>query len=266
MILNKTNPVSSTIGDVGNKMNIRSFFQKKLKKMPRTTKLAIVPKGSSILEIQSLERALRSRPAQLALADLYQVSQSACSRNGKANMEVGSRRERNLVNALRLALGSTVRNDINNSAVEDMFIGDQPFSIKHVANKVGTPYKTKWTADAYKAREYIGGAGRKHPHLLVMYMDLKKEKVTAVCIESSRCVEVIRSLGEDAFDHKAGTNNRGIPHSKRAMQMLLEGCAFCVEMEEMKILGGLDWDQWEMDRIRHYFEKPVDKAGDEVAE
>jgi hypothetical protein len=249
-----------------NKMNVRSFFQKKLKKMPRAKKLAIVPKGSSIPEIQSLERALRSRPAQLALAGGYMFSQALCSRPGP---QVGNLREEAIVRMLQMPpvleiLGKPVRYDISNRAVEDMIIGDQPFSIKHLASNVGSAFKAKWTADADKAQGYINDAGHEHPHLLVMYVDVKGERVTAICIESSRCIEVIRSLGKEAFDHKAGTNNRGIPYSRRAMEMFLDGCAFCVEMEGMKILGGANPLQQLMTESLHLFEKPADKAADEV--
>ena len=246
-------------------MNLRSFFGKSLTRMPRI-KPAFVPRGSSIPEIQSLERVLRSRPAQEVLANGYRFSQALCSRGGP---EVGNLRERSLVRMLQTPpvleiLGKPVRYDINNGAIEDMFIGDQPFSIKHLAGNVGTPFKAKWTADADKAQSFIDEAGHDHPHLLVMYMDMKKEKVTAICIESGRCIEVIRSLGKEAFVTRAGTNNRGVPYSRQAMEMFLDGCAFCVEMEGMKVLGGVDPLQQLMNESLGLFEKPADEASHKV--
>lgn len=255
-----------------NKMNIRSFFQKKLKKMPRAKKLAIVPvpKGSSIPEIQSLERVLRSRPTQLALVEIYRRSQSEHARNGKCTMEIGSSREKDFVALLMEDLGDSVSAEIDNNALEDMRISDHVFSIKHVTGPVGKgTVKAKWTSDADQARAYIAESlapGHIHPHIIINYVDVEGKKVTLNCIESARCTEVIHSLGEAAFKHTARTNNRGVGYSSKAIKGFLTNAAFQIEIPEADLLGGMDPYLRRRQEIRMFRQQLADKAAHEVAE
>jgi hypothetical protein len=226
--------------------------------------------GSTIPEIQVVERVLRSKPTQLALVELYRRSQSEHSRNGKCTMEIGSSREKDLVSVLMLDLGASVCAEIDNSALEDVRIGTQLFSIKHITGAVGTgSIKAKWTADADQARAFVAGslaAEHVHPHILLSYLDVKSGKLTLCCVESMRCTEVIHSLGIDAFKVAVGTNNRGVEYSRQAIQAFVTGCAFCIEVDGIDFLGGLDPYQRRMDEIRRFREEMAHKAGDEVPE
>jgi hypothetical protein len=253
-----------------NKMNIRSFFGKSLSKMPRTKKPAIVAKGSSIPEIQSLERVLVSRPTQLALVEMYRRSQSEHARNGKCTMEIGSSREKDFVALLMEDLGESVCAEIDNSALEDMRIGEHAFSIKHVTGPVGTgSVKAKWTADADQARTFVAESlapEHAHPHIIINYVDVVGKKVTLNCIESARCTEVIHSLGEASFIVAAGTNNRGVGYSRKAIEGFLANAAFRIEILDADLLGGLDPYLRRRQEIRMLRQQLADKAADEVAE
>jgi hypothetical protein len=226
--------------------------------------------GSSIPEIQGLERVLRTESTQLALVELYRRSQSEHARNGKCTMEIGSSREKDLVSVLMLDMGDSVCAEIDNSALEDVRIGTQAFSIKHITGPVGTgSIKAKWTADAEQARTFVTESladGHTHPHILLSYLDVKNRKLTLCCVESGYSTSVIQSLGAEAFKVAAGTNNRGVEYSRRTIQLFLEGCAFCIEVGDIDLLGGLDPYRRRMDEIRRFREQAMRKAGDEVPE
>lgn len=226
--------------------------------------------GSSIPEIQGLERVLRSGPTQLALVELYRRSQSEHARNGKCTMEIGSSREKDLVSVLMLDMGDTVSAEIDNNALEDVRIGSQLFSIKHITGSVGMgSIKAKWTADADQARAFVTESlvdGHTHPHILLSYLDVKVGKLTLCCVESTRCTEVIHSLGADAFKVAVGTNNRGVEYSRRAIQQFLDGCAFAIDINGIDFHGGLDPYRRRMEEIRRFREQAEHKAGDQVPE
>lgn len=248
-------------------MNLRSFFGKSLTRMPRI-KPAFVPRGSSIPEIQSLERVLRSRPTQLALVEMYRRSQSEHARNGKCTMEIGSSREKDFVALLMEDLGDSVCAEIDNSAMEDMRIGDHAFSIKHAGGAVGSgSVKAKWTADADQARTFVTESlapGHVHPHILLNYVDMTGKKVTLNCIESAQCTEVIRSLGEASFIVAAGTNNRGVGYSRKAIQGFLANAAFRVEIDNANLLGGMDPYLRRRQEIRMFRQQLADEASHKV--
>ena len=152
--------------------------------------------GSSIPEIQAVERVLRSGPTQLALVELYRRSHSEHSHNGKCTMEIGASREKDLVSVLMLDLGDTVSAGIDNNALEDVRIGTQTFSIKHITGPVGAgSIKAKWTADADQARTFVAESlteGHTHPHILLSYLDVKSRKLTLCCVESGYSTSVIQ--------------------------------------------------------------------------
>ncbi len=204
---------------------------------------ATAPESVRVRELDLIQSVLENPEAQRGLVRLYAMSQSECKRNGTCGMEIGMYREKDQTALLKLYLGDEMNVNIDNSLPEDFLIGSQKVSIKHSANKVGTPFKAKWTSADKSVEEdiaaMIAAEDSYYPHLLLTYIDAKAKTITIVCISSEHNKHTIKTLGAAAFKVPKG-NSRGIEYSTAAMKMLLSQRCFTVEIADADVDGGED--------------------------
>lgn len=152
-------------------------------------------------------------------------------------------REKDLGAVLKLFLEEDINLDIDNSLPEDYIIGKEKISVKHCGGKVETTVKAKWTSADISAKEaiksMIDAEDSYYPNLLLIYLDIKGKKITAICITAEHNKNVIKTLKNDAFKISAG-NTRGIVYSQSAMKMLLSNRYFTIEITDADLNGGID--------------------------
>ncbi len=194
-------------------------------------------------DLELLRNILEKPEAQRGLITLYSQSQTECTRNGVCGMEVGMSREKDQGAVLKLFLGDSVNLDIDNTLPEDFIIGQAKISSKHSGSKFGSPVKAKWTSADNSVKEtielMINASDSYYPHLLITYLDTKKNRITIVCMSAKTNMNVIKALKEDAFTVPKG-NSRGIEYSKKAMAKLLADRVFTIEIDGADMKGGLN--------------------------
>jgi hypothetical protein len=195
-------------------------------------------------ELLHIHRILSQTMHQKNLIKLYAMSQMECSKNGKITMEVGTHRENDLKAVLKHAECPGLICDVSNTLSEDMVIGTQKISIKHVSGTFGkSGIKAKWTSDTTKANEYIQqmlqNDDKDFINLLIVYIDAKKRRITVVCIEAFVIAGLVRELQEKAFKTAFGKNNRGVEYSKTMIQCMLNNALYCLDIDNVELEKGL---------------------------
>lgn len=198
---------------------------------------------NKIEELELIREVFENKKAQKWLVKLYAESQKECSRNGKCNMEIGMAREKDQGAVLKIFLGDKINLNIDNALLEDYVVLNGRISAKHSSAKVGTPVKAKWSSADVSVKqalkEMIEAPDDYYMHLLLTYIDAKRNIITIICISSESHRSVIKELKEDAYTVPKG-NSRGIQYSAKAMKMLINSAYFTIKIENADISGGLD--------------------------
>ncbi len=203
------------------------------------------PVPEKIPELDRIAEVLSNPAAQRDLITLYSDSQSECQRNGKCTMEIGSSREKDLLAVLKRYIGAGIKTDLDNALVEDCCYNDQRISIKHSSGAVGSGnVKWKWTADSAQAdafiREMLALDPKHFTHILLVYINVEKKRIDAVMVSASTVLDIVRTLGAEAFKSVAGTNNRGISFSTKILQQFMKRAYFHVKMTDVSVETDMD--------------------------
>jgi len=182
--------------------------------------------------------------AQKQLIYLYSESKAECCRNGKAGMEIGTSRENDLKAVLREHLGEDFITDIDNRLIADCEYLNEKISIKHIGGPVYSgSIKAKWTSDQNRAEEFIAQmTAEDHEvshHLLIVYIDEFKNKITIFFVTSDSISESLKKLGTEAFLTRTGENNRGVEYSRKMVREILANKYFSIELNNVKLTEGL---------------------------
>jgi hypothetical protein len=198
-----------------------------------------------IPELDRICEVLSNPAAQRDLVTLYSDSQSECKRNGKCTMEIGSSREKDLLAVLKRYIGDGIKTDLDNALVEDFRYNDQRISVKHSSDVVGGGnIKMKWTADQEQANACIRAMLELKPdhytHILLMYIRVETKCIDAIMVSADTVLDIVRTLGLEAFKSSSGTNNRGINYSKKTLQQFIKRAYFHVKMTDAGIEVDID--------------------------
>ena len=179
------------------------------------------------------------------LISMYANSQAECCRNGKLTMEIGSSRENDLKAVLKWALGDLIKCEIDNCLPEDVYIDDQKVSIKHSSSVVGKgSIKAKWTSDNAQAQKYIAemqeGPLSLFTNMLLVYIDLKHQKITLVCVTDVVMHELVKKLKSNAFRCSQGKNNRGVEYTPELIKLAISKALFIIKLSDVTFKNGLD--------------------------
>lgn len=154
----------------------------------------------------------------------FQLAEIDNSRDGKLGMEIGSARERIIIGLLIYKFGEkNIKIDISITEKEtDVFVFDEPISIKTVTNKKVVGVKLIWTVDAQKALEFINHYSPKCDILLVHINWEAKGGIYLLSKESQK--ETLKKYGTGFYFKlpKKGTNPRGVEITNKAINKLVE--------------------------------------------
>lgn len=201
------------------------------------------------VELDRIKELLNNSTVQKELISLYSDSQAECSRNGKCTMEIGTSRENDFKAVCQDYIGNDFITDIDNSEVEDCRLNGEKISIKHISGSFGGgSIKAKWTSDTEQAKKFINdmissveSAETDHyTHLILIWIDVKKKKITICCVSSETVRNTVKSLGTNSFTSATGTNNRGVEYSKKMISELINNSYFTIEMKDITLTNGDD--------------------------
>lgn len=198
-----------------------------------------------IPELDRICEVLSNPAAQRDLVLLYSDSQSECKRNGKCTMEIGSSREKDLLAVLKRYIGDGIKTDLDNALVEDFRFNDQRISVKHSSDIVGAGnIKMKWVADGEQAdafiREMLEFKPDHYTHILLVYIRVETKRIDAIMVSASTVLDIVRTLGMDAFKSSKGTNNKGVEYSRKTLQQFVKRAYWHIKMTDMDIKTGID--------------------------
>lgn len=185
-------------------------------------------------------RLLSKRNVQKDLIRLYQKSHREYTKNGKMGMEIGASKEKDLTAVFQYYMGKDqVVYDTGYCSPEDIRIGGEKFSIKHISTAVGASsgsIKVKWTADNIQAKKLIEDSRTMFgQHMLIVYWDNKKNNVTILGIEQEKIQNGIYRYNETAFHIRSGTNNRGVQFSRKMLDFILKDPAFSITIPDVHL-------------------------------
>jgi len=198
--------------------------------------------------INNMFNVLKGERAQKDLINLYSISQSEFTRNGKLTPDVGMSREKDLLAVLQEYLGDDIITELNNDLVEDFLYKTVRVSVKHKSGKVGdVGIKAKWTSDSGQAKKYIDSMIELNPksytHVIIVYIDLKSKGTNTVtlCFVTDKVImKNVEELKRDAFISREGTNNRGVEYSSKMIKNMIANAAFKVVIDNVSLTIGLD--------------------------
>jgi hypothetical protein len=198
-----------------------------------------------IPELDRICEVLSNPAAQRDLVLLYSDSQSECKRNGKCTMEIGSSREKDLLAVLKRYIGDGIKTDLDNALVEDFRFNDQRISVKHSSDIVGAGnLKAKWTSDGEQADAFIRGMLEFKPdhytHILLVYIRVETKRIDALMVSADTVLDIVRTLGLEAFKSSKGTNNRGVEYSRKTLQQFVKRSYFHVKMVDAGVKTDID--------------------------
>ena len=156
------------------------------------------------------------------MPEIFQLAEIESSRAGKLGMEVGSVRERIIVALLMMFFDRSVINtDTPITEPEtDVYLFDEPVSIKTITGKMIGGVKLIWTVDASKAKEF---ALNYKPSCDMIFVHINwGERGGLYLISKEIQKEVLERLGRDNYIKlpKEGTNPRGVEITNVAMREL----------------------------------------------
>lgn len=219
----------------------------------------IIKNDLKISDLDLLKTTLEIKSFQKGLLQLYANSQIEHTRNNKIGMEIGMSREKDLISSLKYFLPDNIISDIDNTLPEDFLLNSLKISIKHSQGNIGSTVKAKWTSadkpveDAIKSM--IEAPDNYYPHLLIIYLEIKKQNITIICITSEQNKNTIKSLKEKAFTIPKG-NSRGIEYSKEAMKILMNNKSFAIEIKNINITNGQNPIERRIDILKSIGIKP----------
>lgn len=153
---------------------------------------------------------------------LFQLAEIESSRAGKIGMEVGILRERILISLLIYKFGSDdVETEVSITEPEiDMFLNNEPISIKTITSTGFSGVKVSWTVDPKKASEFKDNY-KPTCHILLAKINWNGEG-GLYFIPKEVQEYVIDEIGIDNYIKlpKAGTNPRGVEFNKDALEKL----------------------------------------------
>ena len=216
---------------------------------------------SKRMDMDRLKDVLSDPIKQKGLIKLYADDQAECRKNGKCGMEIGMAREKDLVAYLLLHLGPDIDYDITNNVPEDfMYRRTEKVSVKHMASKLGTPVKAKWTSADVPAQDsikhMIEAPDNYYPALLICYIDIEKKSIVYIFISAEQNKNTIKTLGNAAFKIPSG-NTRGIEYSREAMTELMKNICFRVDIANADLTTGMDPIQRRMNILRSMMPESV---------
>jgi hypothetical protein len=129
---------------------------------------------------------------------------------------------------------------------EDLRIGGEKFSIKHISTAVGAStgsIKVKWTSDNIQAKKLIEDSHSvSDQHMLIVYWDNNKNNVTILGIEQETIKNGVSRYHETAFHIRPGTNNRGVQFSRKMLDFILKDPAFSITIPDVHLNAGSSED------------------------
>lgn len=161
---------------------------------------------------------------QRRLPNLFQISDLACTRNGKIGQEVGATREKILIALLIYHFGDKVLNTVDPTKYDvDVRVENVPISIKTITVKTVnvSGIKIVWTADNQKAA-YFHDTFYPTTDLLLAVIRWGHDG-GLYYIRHEQQEDIFKSMGRDNYLRmlRAGTNNRGVEYSSAAIGQLI---------------------------------------------
>jgi len=190
--------------------------------------------------MEKIYNLLHQREVQQNLIRLYQKSHWEHTKNGKMGMEIGASKEKDLTAIFRYYMGEDqVIYDTGYCSPEDLRIGGEKFSIKHISTAVGAStgsIKVKWTSDNFQAKKLIKDSQwMSDQHMLIVYWDNNKNNVTILGIEQEKIKNGVSRYHETAFHIRPGTNNRGVQFSRKMLDFILKDPAFSITIPDVHL-------------------------------
>lgn len=160
---------------------------------------------------------------QTRLPYLFQIAELECSRAGKIGMEVGSMREK-IITALLIYKfdEKNIRTDIPITQAEiDLYLYDNPISIKTISGNNLVGIKLIWTVDAEKAIEFSNSY---HPKCDIILIQVNWNNIGYMFyfpLETQ--VQVLKEISINKYIKlpKIGTNPRGVEITREALTELV---------------------------------------------
>jgi len=155
---------------------------------------------------------------------LFHLAELESSKAGKVGMEVGSLRERIIVSLLIYKFGEeSVETEIPITEPEiDLWLFDQPISVKTITGKRFSGVKLIWTVDAKKANVFLKNY---YPCCDILLIQINWDEIGGfyyIPLESQKRVFTKLGRGKYIKLPKPGTNPRGVEISKEALSSLIK--------------------------------------------